>query len=161
MIYIMKPQYSWGDKFFVYEEEGSKKYSVKSSVLLWSRKLEVLDMDKNLLVTIKADPKSLLNPLKKKFLIQFADGREISVIRTISIPPKYTIEGLDWKMHGVMIHNYELLKDNEPVMSFSEERLYYELKTKNPSDELMALAIVLTISYAMHMSDEGGGTTHH
>ena len=161
MIYIKNAQYAWGDKFFVYEEDGTKKYMVKGSVLLWNKKLEVQDMDKNLLFTIKADPKSLINLLKKKFDIHFEDGREVSVTRAVGLPPKFTIEGLDWQMHGVMTHEYDLVRAGEPVVNFHDGPLYYELRCANAADELTALAMVLTISYAMNMNEGGSNTTHH
>ena len=160
MIYIKKEQYGWGAKFFVYEDDGSKKYMVKGSVLLWNKKLEVRDMDKELLFTIKADPKSLLNPLKKKFDILFQDGRTVSVTRAMGLVPKYTIEGLDWQMKGVMTHAYDLVKDGEEVVSFHKGSPYYELSCADSADELTALAMVLTISYAMNMDEGGNGGTH-
>ena len=159
MIYIKNAQYAWGDKFFVYEEDGTKKYMVKGSVLLWNKKLEVRDMDKNLLFTIKADPKTLINPLKKKFDIQFEDGREVSVTRAMGLVPKYTVEGLDWQMKGVMTHEYDLVRAGEQMVNFHDGRLYYELRCEKAADELTALAMVLTISYAMNMNEGGTGGT--
>ena len=159
MIYIKNAQYSWGDKFFVYEEDGTKKYMVKGSVLLWNRKLEVRDMDKNLLITIKEDPKSLINPLKKKFDIHFEDGREVSVTRAMGLVPKYTIEGLDWQMRGVMTHEYDLLRSGEQVVSFHKGILHHELRYEKAADELTALAMVMTVSYAMNMNEDGTGGT--
>ena len=157
MLYLKYGQFNWGDKFFVMDEKG-KKYQVKSSVLLWNKKLQILDMDKNLLFTIQADPKSLL---KKKFYIRFEDGREVAITREMSLIPKFEIEGLDWQMHGVMRHDYEMLKNGQQVLSFEELGEHrYELRYPNPADELMALAMVLTVSYAMNMGDGSSGTRH-
>ena len=160
MIYIKKAQYAWGAKFFVHEEDDSRKYMVRGSVLLWNKKLEVTDMDKNPLFTIKLDPKTLLNPLKKKFDIHFEDGRVVSVTRAMGLVPKYTIEGLDWQMRGVMTHEYDLMQGGELVAGFHHGILHHELICAKASDELTALALVLTISYAMNMDEGGTGGTH-
>lgn len=34
MLYFKEGRYNWGDRFFVMDETGEKKYRVKSSVLL-------------------------------------------------------------------------------------------------------------------------------
>lgn len=59
-------KYAWGDTFFSYDENNERKYRVKSGTILLSKKFEIYDLNKKLLVTIKNDPKSLL---KKKFEI--------------------------------------------------------------------------------------------
>lgn len=155
MLYLKYDRFNWGDRFSVMDENG-KKYRVKSSVLLWNKKLQVMDMDKNLLFTIQAEPRSLL---KKKFYIRFEDGREVAITRELSLIPKYELEGLDWEMHGVMLHAYEMLKNGQQVLSFEEmSALRYELNYPDPANELMALAVVLTITYAMNMGDGSSGT---
>ena len=55
-----EPQYNWGDRFFIYDENDKKAFRVKSSILLWNKKFEIMDLDKNVLVTIKNDPKIIL-----------------------------------------------------------------------------------------------------
>ena len=156
MLYIKERRYNWGDKFFVMDENDRKKYQVTSSVLLWNKKVEIRDMDKNLLVTLKNDPKSLL---KKKFFIFISGEQEAAITKEMSMVPKWTMEGLDWEMRGVMLHSYEMLKGGQTVLSFQEEgSLRHELNYANPADELLALAVVLTISYAMNMDDGTAGT---
>ena len=158
MLYIKKKRYNWGDKFFVMDENDKKKYQVTSSVLLWNKKVEIRDMDKNLLVTLKNDPKSLL---KKKFFIFISGEQKAAITKEMSMVPKWTMEGLDWEMRGVMLHSYEMLKGGQTVLSFQEEEsLRHELNYANPADELLALAVVLTISYAMNMDDGTAGTNH-
>ena len=155
---LKKKRYNWGDKFFVMDENDKKKYQVTSSVLLWSKKVEIRDMDKNLLVTLKNDPKSLL---KKKFFIFIGDEQKAAITKEMSLMPKYTMEGLDWQMKGVMLHSYEMLKGGQTVLSFQREDSHrFELNYANPADELLALAVVMTVSYAMNMDDGPSGTRH-
>ena len=54
------------DEGAVLDENGNKKFKVKNSILLWNRKWEISDLDKNVLVTIKQEPRSIV---KKKFYI--------------------------------------------------------------------------------------------
>ena len=158
ILQFKEDQYKWGDTFFVMDEADNRKYRVKSSVLLWNKKFEISDMDKNLLVTIKSEPKSVL---KKKFYIFIGDQKKAAITREISLVPKFTIEGLDWQMHGVMLHSYEMRRGDQPVLSFEKEQTTwgrrYVLNAADPADELLALAVVMTISYVMN-AEEGGSS---
>ena len=158
ILQFKEEQYKWGDKFFVMDEGDNRKYRVKSSVLLWNKKFEISDMDKNLLVTIKSEPKSVL---KKKFYIFIGDQKKAAITKEVSLVPKFTIEGLDWQMHGVMLHSYEMRRGDQTVLSFDKEQTTwgrrYVLKTADGVDELLALAVVMTISYVMN-AEEGGNS---
>ena len=160
ILQFKEDQYNWGDKFFVMDEADNRKYQVTSSVLLWNKKFEISDMDKNLLVTIKSEPKSLL---KKKFYIFIGDQKKAAITREISPVPKFTIEGLDWQMHGVMLHSYEMRSGDQTVLSFDREQTSrgkrYVLKAEKPVDELLALAVVMTISYVMNAAEGGSSGT--
>ena len=159
MLYFKEGRYNWGDRFFVMDETGEKKYRVKSSVLLWKKKFEICDMDKNVLVTIQKDPKSLL---KQKFFLFLGEEQRASNTKEISLIPKYTFEGLDWEMKGVMLHSYEMTSGAEAVLSFRQESLHrFVLDVAKASDELLALAVVMTITYVMNAgSDEAGAAKY-
>ena len=101
--HFKKDQYGWEDSFYIYNDQNEKVLKVKSSIFLLSKKVEIKDMNKNLFVTIKNEPKSLL---KKKFYI-IVEGKQIaSITKELSLIPKYTIEGLDWEREGVMLHEF-------------------------------------------------------
>lgn len=154
-------QYCWGDKFYILDDNNQRKYWVKSNVMLWNRKWQICDLDKNVLVVIKNEPKSLL---KKKYYITIHEEQVAAITREVSLIPKYTIEGLDWQMHGVMLHEYEMLKKGQEVLSFHRESTGWGrrpvLKVANASDELLALAVVMTISYVMNAKEDGTATNH-
>ena len=149
ILQFKEKEYGWGDAFYVLDEDNQRKYRVKSSVLLWNKKFEIRDMDKNVLVTIKNEPKSLL---KKKFYIFLGDEKAAAITKEISLVPKYTIEGLDWQMRGVMLHEYEMLHSSQEVLSFHTDVTQWGhrpvLKIADPANELLALAVVITITYA-------------
>ena len=161
ILHFEEEQYGWGDTFYVLDENNQRKYFVKSSVLLWNKKWEIFDLDKHQLVVIKNDPKSLL---KKKYYIMIGGQQIASVTKEISLIPKYTIEGLDWEMHGVMLHEYEMLKDGQEVLSLHIENTNWGtrpvLEIASTTDELSALSIAMTISYVMNAKEDGTPTNH-
>lgn len=160
-LHFKEEQYGWGDTFYIMDDDDKRQYRVQSSVFLWNKKWEICDLDKNVLVVIKNEPKSLL---KKKYYIIINDKKVAAITKEISLIPKYTIEGLDWQMHGVMLHEYEMLSNGQEVLSFHCEVTGWGhrpvLKVANPADELLALAVVMTISYVMNAKEDGDSATH-
>lgn len=68
--------------------------------------------------------------------------------------PKYRIDGLGWEINGsFMAHEYEIIQSGRTIVSISKEWMTwgdsYELNITNPSDEIVALAVVLTIDCVM------------
>ncbi|MBR5519619.1 MAG: LURP-one-related family protein [Clostridia bacterium] len=64
--------------------------------------------------------------------------------------PKYTIDGPDWEIDGdFTAHDYEITKNGRSIVSIRKEWMSwgdsYELTIANPRDEIVALAVVLTI----------------
>jgi len=148
-------KYAWGNDFHILDEDGNRKFKVRSSTLLWVKKLEVFDLEKNHLITIKKDPKSLV---KKKFDIHIDGYQDVSITKELSIIPKYIFEGLEWDMNGIMLHDYQMFHNGQMILSIREKEnpdwgIRPILEIFDPVEELMALAVVLTISYAMPAKD--------
>lgn len=154
--------YNWGDTFYIYDENNKRKYFVKSSVMLWNRKWEICDLDKNVLVTIKKEPKSII---KKKYYISMDGHPTVTVTNEVPLLPKYSFDGVSWKFHGAMITEFNMLKeDGTEVLSFHDESTPWGyrpvLKVANPSDELLALAVVTTIGCVMNAKDSEESVNH-
>lgn len=160
-LHFKEEQYSWGDSFYILDDNNQRKYRVKSSVMLWNRKWEIQDLDKNVLVVIKNEPKSLM---KKKCHIFMNEQKVATITKEVSLVPKFTIEGLDWQMRGVMLHEYDMLQNGLEVLSFHNESTSWGrrpvLKVAGHVNELLALAVVMTISYVMNAKDDGSSTNH-
>ena len=159
-LHIKERQYNWGDSFYVLTDENQRIFHVKSSVLLWNRKFEISDLDRNVLVTIKQEPKSLLKP---KYYVTVDGHPTFSITRELSLVPEYTFEGLDWQMHGLMLHEYEMRQNGQTVFTFREEVTPWSTRgvlTAEPSQILTALAVVMTITYAMNAKDSETSTQH-
>ena len=146
-LYIKEKIFTWGDKFTVKDEHGNDKYIVEGEVFTWGKKLHVYDMDGNEAAFIKQEVWSFLPTY-----YVFCGDRQVAEIRKefSFLFPRYSIEGLGWEIEGhFMAHDYEITKNGRPIMSISKEWMTwgdsYELNITDPADEIVALAVVLTI----------------
>ena len=147
---LKEPKYNWGDRFFIYDENDKKAFRVKSSILLWNKKFEIMDLDKNVLVTIKNDPKSFF---KKKFFIFINNEQVAAITKELSIIPKYTFEGIDWTKEGFTLNEYDLLQQGQKVVSMVEDSKAWgrrQILTISESiNPLLGLAVAFTLTYVM------------
>ena len=146
-LYIKEKVFTWGDQFTVKDEYGNDKYIVEGEVLTWGKKLHVYDMDGNEVAFIKQEVWSFLPTY-----YVFCGDRQVAEIRKefSFLFPRYSIEGLGWDIEGhFMAHDYEITKNGRPIVSISKEWMTwgdsYELDITDPADEIVALAVVLTI----------------
>ena len=150
-LYIKEKVFSWGDKFTVKDEFGHDKYIVQGEVLSFGKKLHVYDLSGREVAFIKQE---LWSFLPKYYL--FCSGSKVAEIRKefTFLFPKYSVAGLGWEINGsFMAHDYEITKNGYPIVSISKEWMTwgdsYELSISNPQDEIVALAVVLTIDCVM------------
>ena len=146
-LYIREKVFSWGDRFTVKDEWGQDKYVVEGEVFSWGKKLHVYDMQGNEAAFIRQEIWSFLPTYSV-----FREGRQVAEIRKeISFfLPLYSVEGLDWEVSGSFLeHDYEITKDGCPVVTIRKEWMTwgdsYELDIADSEDEIVALAMVLTI----------------
>ena len=155
-LYIKEKVFSWGDKFTVKDEYGRDKYIVEGEVLSFGKKLHVYDLSGREVAFIKQEIWSFL----PRFYV-FCGDRQVAEIKKefTLLFPKYSIEGLGWEINGsFMAHDYEITQSGRSIVVISKEWMTwgdsYELDILNPADELVALAVVLTIDCVME-SDSG------
>ena len=146
-LYIREKVFSWGDKFTVKDQYGNDKYLVQGEVFSFGKKLHVYDMTGREVAFIKQELWSFL----PKYYV-FCNGNQVAEIRKefTFLFPKYSIAGLGWEINGSFWeHDYEITKSGTPIVSIRKEWMTwgdtYELDIANPGDELVALAVVLTI----------------
>ena len=150
-LYSREKVFSWGDKFTVKDASGADKYIVEGEVFSWGKKLHVYNMAGEEVAFIKQEIWSFL----PRFYV-FCGGRQVAEIKKAFtfLFPKYSIAGLGWEISGgIMEHNYEITKSGRTIVRISKEWMTwgdsYELDILNPADELVALAVVLTIDCVM------------
>ena len=146
-LYIKEKVFSWGDKFTVKDESGQDRYYVEGEVFTFGKKLHVYDMTGREVAFIKQELWSWL----PRFYV-FCAGRQVAEIKKefTFLLPKYTIAGLGWEIDGSFLaHDYQITRNGCPIVSIRKEWMSwgdsYELNISNPQDEIIALAVVLTI----------------
>ena len=160
-LYIKEKVFTWGDKFTVRDESGSDKYLVEGEVFTWGKKLHVYDMAGQEVAFIKQEVWSWL----PRFYV-FCGGRQVAEIKKefTFFFPKYTIAGLEWEIDGAfMEHDYEIIRRGIPIVSIQKEWFTwgdsYVLDIRDPRDEIVALAVVLTIDCVTESNNSGASVT--
>ena len=150
-LYIKEKVFSWGDKFTVKDEYGYDKYVVEGEVFTWGKKLHIYDMTGREVAFIKQEVWSFLPRC-----YVFCGGQQVAEIKKefTFLFPKYSIEGLGWEIDGSFLaHEYEITKGGRSIVTISKEWMTwgdsYELNIANPADEILALAVVITIDCVM------------
>ena len=150
-LYIKQKVFSWGDKFTVKDAAGQDRYYVEGEIFTFGKKLRVYDMAGNEMAFIKQEVWSWM----PRYYV-FCGGRQVAEIKKefTFLFPKYTIEGLGWEIDGsFMAHDYRITKNGRTIVSISKEWMTwgdsYELDIAEPQDEMIALAVVLTIDCVM------------
>ena len=146
-LYIKEQVFSWGDKFYVMDEHGENKYIVEGEVFSLGKKLHVYDMMCREAAFIRQELMTFL----PCFTVSAGGGEIARVKKEFSfLFPRYTIEGLGWEIEGSFWeHEYQITRDGEPIDTITKYRMTwgdsYELDIRDPRDEIVALAVVLTI----------------
>ena len=146
-LYIKEKVFSWGDKFTVKDEYGQDRYIVEGEVFSWGKKLHVYDMSYNEVAFIKQEVWSWL----PRYYVFCGDLQVAEIKKEFTLfYPRYTIEGLGWEIDGSFwAHDYQITCSGRQIVSITKEWMTwgdsYELDIANPADEIIALAVVLTI----------------
>ena len=150
-LYIKEKVFSWGDKFTVKDAYGADRYVVEGEVFSWGKKLHVYDMYGTEVAFIKQEIWSFL----PRYDV-FCGGRHVAQIKKefTFFLPKYSIEGLGWEIDGSFLaHDYQISQADRRIVSIRKEWMTwgdsYELDIADPGNELIALAVVLTIDCVM------------
>ena len=146
-LYIREKVFSWGDKFYVKDAMGNDRYVVEGEIFSLGKKLHVYDMLGREVAFIKQELLTFL----PCFRVHSCDGSQVQVRKEFSfLVPRYSIEGLGWEIEGSFWeHEYQIIQNGVPIVTITKEWMTwgdsYELDIANPADEILALAVVLTI----------------
>lgn len=159
-LYIKQKVFTWGDKFTVKDINGNDRYYAEGEVFSWGKKLHVYDMNGNEAAFIQQKVFSFL----PRYFVYVGDEQVAEIVKEFSfLFPRYSIEGLGWDIEGrFMAHDYEITQNGYPIVTISKEWMTwgdsYELNIANPADEIVALAVVLTIDCVTE-SNSGASVT--
>ena len=154
-LYIKEKVFSWGDHFYVRDAAGREKYEVRGEVFSLGKKLHIYDMEGREVALIM---QRLLTFLPK-YEVYVREEKVAEVKQVFSfLRPRFVAEGLNWEVEGrIMWHDYEITRNGSPVVTIRKEWMTwgdsYELDIANPTDEIFALAVVLTIDCVAEAQD--------
>ena len=150
-LYIKQKVFSWNDKFTVRDEYGTDRYQVEGEFFSIGRKLHVRDMNGSEIVYIAQEIWAWL----AKYHVHIQGRHVADVQKKFSwFTPRYELSGPEcagWTVEGSFWeHDYEVRDQNGNciVHIYKEWMTWgdsYVLDIANPADELLALALVLTI----------------
>ena len=146
-LYIKERIFTLGDQFSVLDENGNEKYFVQGEIFTWGKKLHVYDRHGREVALIQQE----LFTLRPCYHVHVG-GRDIAQVRKefSFLFPRYHVYGLDWDVEGELFgHEYTVSKNGRNVVSISKEWMTwgdcYELDIAADADEIVALAVVITI----------------
>jgi uncharacterized protein YxjI len=152
-LYMKEKVFTLTDKFFVMDEAGNEKYIVEGEFLSLGKRLHIYDLQGAEVAFIRQELLTLL----PRFTVSIGGAEVAQVKREFSLfLPRYTIEGLGWEIDGSFWeHDYQITQNGRPIVTIAKEWMTwgdsYELDIANPADEIMALAVVLTIDCVREM----------
>ena len=154
-LYIKERVFSWGDKFDVCDQNGTPKYFVAGEVFSWGKKLHVYDRFEREVAFIKQELFTFMPCFKV-----YVNEREVAQIRKefTFFRPKYRVDGLNWDVDGSFLeHNYQITENGRHIVSIDKEWMTwgdtYHLSIADNADEIVALAVVLTIDCVVEMQN--------
>ena len=159
-LYIKQKVFSWGDSFTVKDADGTDRYTVQGEIFTWGKKLHVYDMAGNEVAYIEQEVWSFL----PRYYVFCGDQQVAEIKKEFSfLFPRYSIEGLGWEIEGsFMDHDYEIMQDGRSIVTIRKEWMTwgdsYELDIADPKDEIVALAVVLTIDCVLEASSNASVT---
>ena len=157
-LYMKEKVFSWNERFTIKDENGWDKYFVEGEFLSLGKKLHLLNINGEEVAFIQ----QRLLTLMPRFSVSVA-GREIAEIRKefTFFFQRYIIYGLGWEVDGsVWEHRYEIRKNGRLIVRIDKEWFTwgdsYVLEIADPADEILALAVVLTIDCVAEAGNRNG-----
>lgn len=146
-LYIKQKVFSWADRFTVCDAQGNDRYFVEGEVFSWGKKLHVYDREGREAAFIRQEVWSFL----PRYYVYIGQRQVAEIVKQFTfLFSKYSIEGLGWEIDGSFWeHDYEITKNGRNIVSIHKEWMTwgdcYEVDIADPADEIVALAVVLTI----------------
>lgn len=157
-LYMKEKVFSWNERFTIKDENGWDKYFVEGEFLSLGKKLHLLNINGEEVAFIQ----QRLLTLMPCYSVSVA-GREIAEIRKefTFFFQRYIIDGLGWEVDGsVWEHRYEIRKNGRLIVRIDKEWFTwgdsYVLEIADPADEILALAVVLTIDCVAEAGNRNG-----
>lgn len=146
-LYMKQQVFSWGDKFWIYDQQGNGKYYVEGEVFSFGKKLHMYDANGQEIAYIQ---QKLLTFLPK-YEIYTPEGLVGEVVKDFTFfHQRYEVNGPGWVVEGDFFdHEYQIMDGNGVIAAVSKEWFTfgdaYEIQVANHVKESFLVAIVLVI----------------
>ena len=144
---IKQRVFSWGDTYDIYDENGNEKYLVKEETFTFGHPLHVYDTRGQEIGCVNEVPFSFSH----EYEIIIGGVRRGSIHKRFTLFfQKYDVDLNGWYVEGDFLDwDYDVYSNGRVVAHINKEWLTwgdsYCLDIADPADEILALAVVLTI----------------
>ena len=155
-LYIKEKVFTWGDKFTVWDAQGNEKYFVEGEVFSFGKKLHVYDRHDREVAYIEQE----LFTWMPRYTVYVGGRQAAQVKREFTwFTPRYSVLGLGWDVQGhFWEHDYEISQNGRNIVTITKEWMTwgdsYELDIAEGADEIVALAVVLTIDCVVEQQND-------
>lgn len=155
-LYIKQKVFSWGDRFTVKDSAGVDRYFVEGEVFTFGKKLHVYNSTHAEVAYIEQQ----LFTWRPRYSVYIGGREAAQVVREFSfMRPRYRVEGVDWDVDGdFFAHEYTARCDGRVVATIGKEWMSwgdsYELTIIEPTNEVLALGVVLAIDAAIESQND-------
>ena len=146
--YIKQKIFSWGDQFFIYDQNGNERYRVKGEVFSFGKKLHLYSMTGHEEAFIE---QKLLTFLPK-YTVSRQGAKVAEIVKEFTFFKQvYTVNGLGWSVKGDFFdHSYEVSDSAGRTLAAVSKEWFtlgdaYELSLSDGVDEIAVLAVCLVI----------------
>ena len=153
-LHIKQRLFSWGDGYYVYDNNGEARYEVRSALFSLGHQIHVYDICACESQEEVGCIRQKLFALLPTFEIQMG-GRTVGTIRKhfTMLRQNYEVDCMGWTVEGNFLGwDYRVLHGNTEVMTITKEIWHftdtYTLRFSNPADAVMGLLLVVAIDAA-------------
>lgn len=146
-LYMKQEVFTFGDKFWIYDQYGNEKYYVQGEVFSLGKKLHLYNTNNKEVMYIEQKVFTLL----PKYLIHNYSGKVAEVVKDFTFfHQRYEVNGPGWVVEGdFFAHEYQIMDQSGVIASVSKKWFTfgdsYEIQiADNVADELI-VAVVLVI----------------
>ena len=141
------------------DEFGNDRYFVEGELFSWGKKLHVYDSNGLEAAFIQQKVFSFL----PRFFVYINGSQIAEIVKEFTFfQPRYSIEGLGWDISGDFLsHDYSISDNGRTIVTISKQWFtwgdFYTLEVEDPKNEILALAVVLSIDCVMDANSNSSG----
>lgn len=160
-LYARQKIFSFRTVFSILDSNGRVRYTVRGEILSFARKLHVYDSSGREVALLRGRIISLL----PTYDIYIGGRKAARIIKRISLfRPSYVIRDCNWRVQGNFVqHSYKMIDGRRNEVATIRKRWLtigdcFELNVPDPSNELLAVCMMLAIDCVMDDQARSGST---